>query len=88
MTEVYSRIGADQLLTPREVTRDFVTLLNLMQQYPGQSFATILHGPQFTPSQPVIDIETVQPNALVDKGDEDLDDEEGESPSPYANFKL
>lgn len=84
MTEVYSRIGADQLLTPREVTRDFVTLLNLLQQNPGQSFAAILHGPDFKPSQPTGDTETVQPGAIVD----DLGAEESESPSPYANFKL
>jgi hypothetical protein len=84
MTEMYSRIGADQLLTPREVTRDFVTLLNLLQQNPGQTFATILHGPAFKPSQPAQDTETVQPGTLVD----DLGAEEGESSSPYANFKL
>ena len=61
----YSRIGADQLLTPREVTRDFVTLLNLLQQNPGQSFATLLHGPEFKPSQPVPDTEMVPPGTLV-----------------------
>jgi hypothetical protein len=84
MTEMYSRIGADQLLTPREVTRDFVTLLNLLQQNPGQTFAAILHGPDFKPSQPAQDTETVQPGSLVD----DLDEEEGEKPSPFANFKI
>jgi hypothetical protein len=84
MTEVYSRIGADQHLTPREVTRDFVTLLNLLQQNPGQNFAAILHGPDFKPSQPTADTETVQPGTLVD----DLNEEEGESPSPFASFKL
>jgi hypothetical protein len=84
MTEVYSRIGADQLMTPREVTRDFVTLLNLLQQNPGQSFAAILHGPGFKPSQPTPDTETVQPGTLKD----DANDEEGATPSPYANFKV
>jgi hypothetical protein len=84
MTEVYSRIGADQLLTPREVTRDFVTLLNLLQQNPGQSVAALLHGPDFKPSQPASDPETVQPGTLVD----DLSADEGETPSPFASFKL
>lgn len=84
MTEVYSRIGADQLLTPREVTRDFVTLLNLLQQNPGQSFATIMQGSNFKPSQPVQDVETVKEGSIVD----DLSAEEGDTPSPYANFKL
>lgn len=84
MTEVYSRIGADQLLTPREVTRDFVTLLNLLHQNPAQSFVAILHGPDFKPSEPIQDMETVQPGALVDN----LGEDEGTAPSPYANFKL
>jgi hypothetical protein len=84
MSEVYSRIGADQLLTPREVTRDFVTLLNLLQQNPGQNFIGILYGPDFKPSQPASDPETVQPGSVVD----DLSAEEGESPSPFASFKL
>jgi hypothetical protein len=84
MTEVYSRIGADQLLTPREVTRDFVTLLNLLQQNPGQNFASILHGPSFKPSRPAADTETAQPGSLVD----DPGPEENENSSPYANFKL
>ena len=84
MTEVYSRIGADQLLTPREVTRDFVTLLNLLQQNPGQSVGALLHGPDFKPSQPASDPETVPPGTLVD----DLSADEGETPSPFANFKL
>ena len=35
MTIVLNRIGADTLLTPREVLRDFVALLNLLQQNPG-----------------------------------------------------
>ena len=30
MTEVVNRLGADQLLTPREVIRDYVTVLNLL----------------------------------------------------------
>ena len=36
------RMGADSLLTPREVIRDFLTVLNIMLQNPGLSFAEIV----------------------------------------------
>jgi hypothetical protein len=89
MTEVYSRIGADQLLTPREVTRDFVTLLNLLHQNPNQSIAALLHGPSFQPSQPTADPETIRPEALVDNEEEgEGGATKDEDPSPYTSFKL
>ena len=37
-----SRVGADTLLTPREVLKDFVSLLNLLRQHRRQSFDTLL----------------------------------------------
>ncbi len=36
------RMGADSLLTPREVIRDFLSLLNLLMQNPGTSFSSLL----------------------------------------------
>ncbi len=36
------RMGADSLLTPREVIRDFLTLLNILMQNPGISFSELL----------------------------------------------
>ena len=38
------RMGADSLLTPREVIRDFLTVLNIMLQNPGLSFADIVNS--------------------------------------------
>lgn len=38
MESVAGRLGADQLLTPREVTRDFIPILNILQQNPELSF--------------------------------------------------
>ena len=35
-------MGADRLLTPREVIRDFLTVLNIMLQNPGLSFAEVV----------------------------------------------
>ena len=42
LTESQSRVGADSRLTPREVLRDYVSLLNLLRQYPRESFESIL----------------------------------------------
>ncbi len=39
---VLSRIGAEQLLTPREVTRDFLGLLNILQQNPETTFDSLI----------------------------------------------
>ena len=41
VSDIASRMGADVLLTPREVVRDFTGLLNLLQQNPEESFESI-----------------------------------------------
>ena len=40
----YGRIGADSNLTPREVIRDFIEVLDIMQQHPGSTVAGLLGG--------------------------------------------
>lgn len=47
---IAERIGADQLLTPREVVRDFITVLNLLRQNPGTNFRNILGSEDFQPT--------------------------------------
>lgn len=42
LNTVASRLGADQLLTPREVTRDFLGLLNILHQDENASFDQLL----------------------------------------------
>ena len=42
MQIVANRLGADELLTPREVLRDFVSILNFIQQNPERSFVSML----------------------------------------------
>lgn len=51
MQEVVNRMGAEELLTPREVVRDFITLLNLLQQNPDTSFEKIIYGGNFRPTK-------------------------------------
>ena len=44
----YERIGADTHITPREVIRDFIELLDILMQSPGESAADILGSDKFT----------------------------------------
>jgi hypothetical protein len=50
MQESVNRMGADALLTPREVIRDFVSVLNIMVQNSGTGFAQVLRSSGFKPS--------------------------------------
>lgn len=53
----YSRIGADQNITPREVIRDFIELLDLMYQNPSLAMKDLMQSDEFsyTPSGAVSD---------------------------------
>ena len=44
----YSRIGADQNITPREVIRDFIELLDLLYQNPSMTMDELLGSDEFT----------------------------------------
>ncbi len=44
----YGRIGADQNITPREVIRDFIELLDLLYQNPGMTPAALLESDEFS----------------------------------------
>jgi len=44
----YGRIGADQNITPREVIRDFIELLDLLYQHPEMTLATLLESDEFS----------------------------------------
>ncbi len=44
----YGRIGADQNITPREVIRDFIELMDLMYQNPKMNMAELLQSDDFT----------------------------------------
>ena len=46
MQKVSDRIGADTLLTPREVTRDYIALMNLLHQNPEATFEDLVGSPQ------------------------------------------
>ena len=79
MSIVLNRIGADTLLTPREVLRDFVALLNLLQQNPEESFESLVGEVQFTTGEPLADPEALTPAT-------EIQDDNGAS--PYASFQI
>ena len=44
----FGRIGADQNITPREVIRDFIELLDLLYQHPTMTLAALLESDEFS----------------------------------------
>ena len=44
LQEVTNRLGAEALLTPGEIVRDFLSVLNILQQNPEISFSALLHS--------------------------------------------
>ena len=58
MQVVAGRLGADELLTPREVLRDFVSILNYMHQNPGRSFVSMIGGEELLKRIPATSGET------------------------------
>ena len=44
----YERIGSDQHITPREVIRDFIELLDLLYQHPDMRMESLLKSEDFT----------------------------------------
>ncbi len=47
LNEEYNRVGASAHMTPREIIRDFIELLNILYQNPEKDAASVLGGGQF-----------------------------------------
>jgi len=47
LTVEYNRVGAKSHITPREIIRDFIELVNILYQNPGQSVSEILGNNSF-----------------------------------------
>jgi hypothetical protein len=76
MEETLNRLGADRFATPREIIRDFVAVLNLIQQNPTVSFDSLVHGADYHPTTASVDAE------LIDTDDFDGTDESDTETSP------
>ena len=53
----YSRVGADVNITPREIIRDFIELLNIVCQNPGSSVLDIIQSDSFAFAKSELDEE-------------------------------
>jgi hypothetical protein len=80
LNEVRKRLGAEKLLTPRELVRDFIYVLNLLQQNPDATFEGIVGGSGFVPTRPGEDPEALTPATEIT--------DEAAPQSPYKNFDL
>jgi hypothetical protein len=47
LTEEYNRVGASTHITPREIIRDFIELLNILYQNPAKEASAILGSGAF-----------------------------------------
>ncbi len=47
LTEEYNRVGAKTHITPREIIRDFIELLNILYQHPDKEAASILNSGEY-----------------------------------------
>jgi hypothetical protein len=48
--EIVSRLGAEKLSTPREIVRDFISVLNILLQNPQITFKELIHSSTFQPN--------------------------------------
>jgi P-loop Domain of unknown function (DUF2791) len=48
--EIVNRLGAEALLTPGEIVRDFISILNILYQNPRISLSELIHGTNFKPT--------------------------------------
>lgn len=51
----YGRIGADEHITPREVIRDFIELLDILYQNPTTDLRALLQSDAFSYAKPTLD---------------------------------
>ena len=56
----FGRIGADTNITPREVIRDFIELLNIVHQHPNVKVSKLLKSDQFEYAKTEINDETLE----------------------------
>jgi P-loop Domain of unknown function (DUF2791) len=61
--EIVNRLGAEALLTPGEIVRDFISVLNILHHNPKIAFAELIHGSKFKPTAAGKDANSNEDNA-------------------------
>jgi hypothetical protein len=52
MEVLFNKPGADEFLTPREVIRDFLNILNILRQNPNINFVSLLGDIEIVDERP------------------------------------
>lgn len=50
INEIVNRLGADSLLTPSEIVRDFISILNILHQNPNLKLSNLISSDDFKPT--------------------------------------
>jgi len=82
LNEVHKRLGASQLITPREIVRDFIAILNILYQNRGVTFESVITGQDFKPSSMMNNPEDLTPETEIN------DDNSGNISSAYKSFDI
>ncbi|MDF5708207.1 MAG: ATP-binding protein [Nostoc sp. S4] len=61
--EIINRLGAEALLTPGEIVRDFMSVLNILHQNSEITFGELIHGSKFKPTAVGKDADVDEDNA-------------------------
>ncbi|QLE57734.1 ATP-binding protein [Nostoc sp. TCL26-01] len=61
--EIVGRLGAEALLTPGEIVRDFISVLNILHHNPAIKFTELIHGDSFKPTTVGQDAQVSDDNA-------------------------
>lgn len=61
--EIVSRLGAEALLTPGEIVRDFISVLNILHHNQSIKFSELIHGSSFKPTVAGKDTDVDEDNA-------------------------
>jgi hypothetical protein len=64
LTVEYNRVGADTHITPREIIRDFIELVNILYQNPNRSVSDILGSNSFEMAKGGLSDETIHSDFL------------------------
>ena len=59
-----NKAGAEEMITPREIIRDFLTLLNILKDNPGATFEGLMSNITFSRSEPEEEISEYKPDGV------------------------
>ena len=68
LANALAKAGAEELITPREIIRDYLTLLNILRDNPNADFETLIDKVTFSGAEaPFANIDTSRTSASPNK---------------------